>query len=133
MSGAQEAHDAFYAALNANIAGDTEPMHAIWAADHPVTNLGPFGGMLVGRDAVLGQFDAEAEMGMSGTIVPEDVHLGEGGDMAFSACVERGVDFRTGDGTPVEVHHRVTNVFVRESGAWRIVHHHTDLTVELRA
>ncbi len=127
----QQAHDAFYAALNANIAGDTRPMHLVWATAHQATNLGPFGGMLIGRDAVLAQFDAEAAMGMSGTVVPEDVHMLEAGDMGFSTCVERGVGFRTGDGEPVDVHHRVTNVFVREDGEWRIVHHHTDLTAEL--
>lgn|GEM_PF-1250268 len=130
---AQLAHDAFHAALNATIAGDTGPMHAIWAMEHEVTKLGPFGGMLVGRRAVLGQFDAEAAMGMSGIIVPEDIHMGEGGDMAFSSCVERGVGFRSGDGSPVDVHHRITNVFMREAGEWRIVHHHIDLTAELRS
>jgi len=129
----QQAHDAFYAALNANIAGDTGPMHAIWAQEHGVTNMGPFGGMLVGRDEVLGQLDTESAMGMSGTIVPEDVHMAEAGDIAFSTCVEKGVDFRTGGGSPVDVHHRATNVFIREGGEWRIVHHHTDLTAELRS
>jgi ketosteroid isomerase-like protein len=126
----REAHELFYAALNANIAGETGPMHAVWSQTHEVTNLGPFGDMLVGRAAVLAQFDAEARMDMSGQIVPEEVHVGQAGEMGYSTCIERGVDFIAG-GAPVEVNHRVTNVFVREADGWKIVHHHTDRTVGL--
>ena len=128
----RDAHEAFYAALNANIAGDTGLMHAIWSEVAEVTNMGPFGDVLVGRDAVLAKFDAEAAMDMSGTVVPEEVRMGQSGDMGFSTCIERGVGFVAG-GAPVDVHHRVTNVFVHEPAGWRIVHHHTDRTVGLDA
>jgi len=30
--------------------------------------------------------------------------------------------------TPVTIANRVTNIYRRESGAWKIVHHHTDIT-----
>ncbi len=127
-----EAHMRFYAALNANIAGDTAWMHAIWAEEGEVTNMGPFGGVRVGREAVLAQFDAEAAMDMSGAVVPEDVRFGEADDMGFSTCIERGIGMRVG-GEPVEVCHRATNIFRREAGGWRIVHHHTDRTAGLGA
>jgi len=40
--------------------------------------------------------------------------------------VERG-RFRLG-GHPVAIEHRVTNVYLREGGAWKLVHHHTDVS-----
>ncbi len=81
---------------------------------------------------MLAQFDADAAMDMSGVIVLNSVRIGEAGDMGYSTCIEGGVDLMAG-GAPVDVHHRVTNVFVREAGGWRIVHHHTDRTVALDA
>jgi ketosteroid isomerase-like protein len=35
-------------------------------------------------------------------------------------------------GQPVTFDHRVTNVYRREAGGWKIVHHHTDLSPEMQ-
>ena len=37
----------------------------------------------------------------------------------------------TAAGKPVKVSHRATNVFRREEGQWRLIHHHTDLSPQL--
>jgi ketosteroid isomerase-like protein len=37
----------------------------------------------------------------------------------------------TAAGKPVEVSHRATNIFRREEGQWRLIHHHTDLSPQL--
>jgi ketosteroid isomerase-like protein len=37
----------------------------------------------------------------------------------------------TADGKPVEVRFRATNIFRKEQGGWKMVHHHTDLSAGL--
>jgi ketosteroid isomerase-like protein len=46
------------------------------------------------------------------------------GDMAYELGVERG-EFKMA-GHPVSLEHRVTNIYRREAGTWKLVHHHTD-------
>ena len=43
----------------------------------------------------------------------------------MGACKELGKQYP--DSTPVAGECRVTNIYRRESGAWKIVHHHTDI------
>ncbi len=47
------------------------------------------------------------------------------GDMAYELGVEEGQVTLAGQLVPIE--DRVTNVYKREAGAWKIVHHHTDI------
>jgi ketosteroid isomerase-like protein len=47
------------------------------------------------------------------------------GDVAYELGVERGQ--YTLAGKPVAADYRVTNIYRRESGAWKIVHHHADI------
>ena len=48
------------------------------------------------------------------------------GDMAYELGTEQG-QVKLG-GHQVSIEHRVTNIYRRESGAWKIVHHHTDVS-----
>jgi hypothetical protein len=51
------------------------------------------------------------------------------GDLAYELGVERGTI--TMAGQEVTLDHRVTNVYRREAGTWKIVHHHTDVAPAL--
>lgn len=124
---AQHAHERFYSALGQNLAGDTAAMADIWSEREDITNMGPFGGILVGRDAVLGQFRAEAARGMGGRVIVDDLHIVETGEMGYSIGTEIGEGITDGEGNLVDIRHRATNVFRRDAGGWRLVHHHTDL------
>ena len=90
MSDVSAATDGFYAALNAACGGDAAPMRAVWSARDDVTLMGPFGGCLVGRDAVLGQFEELVDMGMTGHIGPVDVRVVQGVDVAYAPGRSRG-------------------------------------------
>jgi ketosteroid isomerase-like protein len=46
--------------------------------------------------------------------------------MAYELGVERGHISLAGE--KVAIDQRVTNVYRRESGAWKIVHHHSDMS-----
>ncbi len=129
MSTVLDAHNAFYAALNANNHGDPVPMRAIWSQESDISDLGPFGPVLVGHEAVLGQFAKEDAMDIGGEVVPVGVHVVTAGDMGFSVCVET-VSGMSDDGAVITF--RATNIFRLESGEWKMVHHHTDASQALQ-
>ena len=124
------ANGQFYAALNTMFTGELAPMNAIWSHRDDVTNMGPFGGRLTGWEAVGGEFKKEAGMKLGGRVVCKDLIVQAGSDIGYTVCVEQGENM-SADGKPVKVSHRATNVFRREHGQWKLVHHHTDLSPQL--
>ena len=127
----QAASDQFYAALNAMFTGELGPMNAIWSHSDDVSNQGPFGARMDGWAAVGAQFKKEAEMKLGGHIEAKNVIVRAGKDLGYTVCVEEGQGMKV-EGKPVKVRHRATNIFRRENGQWRLVHHHTDLAPLLK-
>jgi len=127
----QAASDQFYAALNAMFTGELGPMNAIWSHSDDVSNQGPFGDRMDGWAAVGAQFKKEAEMKLGGHIESKNVIVRAGKDLGYTVCVEEGQGLKVA-GKPVKVRHRATNIFRRENGQWRLVHHHTDLAPLLK-
>ncbi len=124
------ANDQFYAALNALFTGDFTSMNAIWSHRDDVSTMGPFGGRLTGWEAVGGDFKKVGDMKLGGHVVCKDLIVQVGNDMGYTVCVELGENM-SADGQPVMVNHRATNVFRRENGQWKLVHHHTDISPQL--
>jgi ketosteroid isomerase-like protein len=48
------------------------------------------------------------------------------GDAAYEVGVEHGQLKLAGE--QVSIEHRVTNIYRREAGGWKIVHHHADIS-----
>ena len=46
------------------------------------------------------------------------------GDVAYEVGFEHGQLMLAGQQVTIE--HRVTNIYQREAGAWKMIHHHTD-------
>ncbi len=124
------ANDSFYAALNSMFVGNLEPMVAIWSHNENITDMGPFGGRLTGWKAVHEEFEKEAAMKFGGKIIYKDLHIYAGTDMGYTVCIEEGENM-SAEGKPVTVNHRATNIFHLENGAWKLVHHQTDLSPQL--
>lgn len=114
----------FYAALNSMANGDSGPMADVWSHDATVTAMHPIGGREVGWDAVEGSFAQVARLASDGKIELNDQIIQVAGDVAYEVGTEHGE--LTVAGQPVAIDHRVTNVYRRQSGAWKMVHHHTD-------
>ncbi|HEV8711480.1 MAG TPA: nuclear transport factor 2 family protein [Candidatus Binatia bacterium] len=127
----RQAADAFYAALNRMFTGDMGPMSEIWSHASDVTDMGPFGGRLVGWEKVGAEFEREAKMKLGGKVEARDVVVRVGGDLGYTLCVEHGENM-SADGKPVTVDHRATNIFRREAGKWKLIHHHTDISEALQ-
>ena len=128
----RQVNDQFYASLNVMFTGNLEPMNAIWSHSKDITDLGPFGGMLVGWDSVSAEFKKEAGMKLGGKVECTDLVAHAGTDMGYTVCTEVGQNM-SAVGKPVVVSHRATNVFRLENGQWKMVHHHTDLSPQLQS
>jgi ketosteroid isomerase-like protein len=128
----RQAHHQFYEALNAMFGGDLGPMRAIWSNSADITQLGPFGGRLVGRDAVLGDFEQAAARVRGGRVSTREVLVRATDDLGYTTCIEEGENIDR-NGNRVLVRHRATNILRREDGGWKLVHHHTDEAPGLKA
>jgi ketosteroid isomerase-like protein len=116
----------FYAALNRMANGSGGPLADIWSHSPAVTTLHPIGGRQVGWDAVRGSFEQVAQLASDGNVEIMNQLIQVDGDLAYEVGVEQGKLKLAGQ--PIVIEQRVTNVYRREAGAWKIVHHHTDVS-----
>lgn len=122
----RRASAAFYEALNRMANGDDTKMQDVWMKGDGVSAQHPIGGRDMGSDTVLASFSKVAEIATGGDIRLEDQSINAGSDMAVETGVEIGTLIIAG--REAKIHQRVTNVFQRQGGAWKLVHHHTDLS-----
>ncbi len=101
---------AFYDAFGA---GDAAAMAAVWSTGPQVACIHPGWTALSGRDDVLKSWAGILE-GSGGRVACIDPIAHVIGDAAFVTCGES-----VGNSLLA-----ATNLFVRENGAWRLVHHH---------
>lgn len=120
----RKASDQFYAALNSMCNGDAGPMAAIFSHSADVTTMHPLGGREVGWEAVSGPWEQIAQMASGGQVKLTDQLIQATEDMAYEVGIEEGQAMLAGRQVPINW--RVTNVYRRESGTWKVVHHHTD-------
>jgi len=114
----------FYAALNTMLAGDASALSEIWSHSDTVSTLHPIGRREIGWDAVRESFEEVARGSTGGHVEITDQLIRVVGDVAWEIGVEH-AQFAVG-GTPLTVNSRFTNIYCRENGTWKIVHHHGD-------
>ena len=122
----RKASEQFYAALNRMANGDARPLADIWSQGASVTTMHPIGGREVGWDKVRASFAQVAEIASEGRIRLDDQLIRVIGDVAYELGSERGQAKFAGQ--QVTLDHRVTNIYRREAGSWKLVHHHTDVS-----
>jgi ketosteroid isomerase-like protein len=120
----RKASETFYAALNRMGNGEKGVMADTWSHAPEVTAMHPIGGRTIGWDAVRDSFDQVAGMATDANIGLKDQVIQVHGDVAYELGVEHGK--LTMAGYPVSIEHRVTNIYKREPGGWKLIHHHTD-------
>jgi ketosteroid isomerase-like protein len=125
----RKASTQFYASLNRMVAGDSASMADIWSHSAGVTTLHPIGGRDLGWDAVKASFAKVAQLASGGKVELKDQLIRVVGDMAYEVGIEHGQIKLAGQQASIE--HRVTNVYQREAGAWKMVHHHTDISAAM--
>jgi ketosteroid isomerase-like protein len=122
----REASKRFYTALSAMAKGQNGPMVEIWSHNASVTTMHPIGGREVGWDAVRASFEGVGKVATGGSVELADQYIQIAGDVAYELGTERGQ--MTVAGETITIAQRVTNIYRRESGAWKMVHHHADLS-----
>jgi ketosteroid isomerase-like protein len=127
---ARKASEQFYAALNRMLNGDIGPMADIWSHSAAVTTMHPIGGREVGWDKVREAWKQVAKLASDGQVKLSDQLIQVTGDMAYEVGIEQG-QAKFG-GKQVSIEQRVTNIYRREAGTWKIVHHHADVSLAMR-
>lgn len=116
----------FYEALNRMAAGNAAPMTDVWERSDDVSAQHPIGGRDEGYDTVVASFAKVASIAGGGEIRLCDQKIDAGSDMAVETGVETGRLVIAGH--EASLHHRVTNVYRRVGGDWKLAHHHADLS-----
>ena len=127
MSAADEVRNAsrrFYTALNRMANGDASQMADAWSHGPEVSAQHPIEGREIGWEAVKPSFEQFAQIATDGNIDLKEQLIHVDGDVAYELGVEQG-ECKLG-GHPVAIKHRVTNIYRREGGGWRMIHHHSD-------
>jgi ketosteroid isomerase-like protein len=126
----RQASEQFYEALNRMLNGDLEPMMEVWSHGSDVATMHPLGGRETGWEEVRANWEQVAQAFSDGQVSLEDlvvVPLSE--DVAYTLGTEHGQ--ATLGEESVSIDWRVTNIYRREGGGWKMVHHHTDVSPAL--
>ncbi len=116
----KDASDAF---LN----GDIGPLAEISVQVSPATIFGPMGDFVQGAERVNAANTNGAKHFKPGsTNAFEVLHKTEDGNLGYCVGIQRSVVQMEGkqDGVPFDL--RVTEIFRRENGAWKLFHRHAD-------
>jgi ketosteroid isomerase-like protein len=114
----------FYVALNRMVNGDAGLLADIWSHGAAVTAMHPIGGRQVGWDAVRLSFEQVAQAASDGKVELKDQLIHVAGEVAYEVGVEHGQLELAGHNVAID--HRVTNIYQRQAGGWKMIHHHTD-------
>jgi ketosteroid isomerase-like protein len=125
----------FEAGINGFINGDP----TLWKknASHrdDVTIMGGWGGLAKGWAKVDPWYDwAAARFKESGAMVNVEYISSEvGGNLAYTVTIERSEALVVGQDKPAPMALRVTQVFRKEGGAWKLIHRHADPLIDKTA
>ena len=122
----RNASNQFYAALNKMVNGSSQSLSDIWSHSSSVTTMHPIGGREIGWKDVWATWDQTAQVASEGQVRLEDQFIRVFGDLAYEIGVENAA-FRIA-GQKVSDQVRVTNIYQKENGTWKIIHHHSDLS-----
>lgn len=119
------------AASDAFLAGDTGPLSDVSVTSGSASILGPAGTVVTGVAEVAAANAAGASRFTGGeTNTFETVDSGVDGDLAYWVGVQRSVVRVEGQDVPVPFDLRLTELFRREDGAWKLFHRHADPLAE---
>jgi ketosteroid isomerase-like protein len=114
------------AAIRAITAGDPEAYIALWDEHPDITLFGAWGPIERGPEALKHTFEAVGtRFGPAGGLDSEQVVAEVSGELAYTVGFERG-DVQVDGGPVVPMTIRVTQVYRRRNGRWRLAHRHAD-------
>ena len=124
-TGFEQARRRVRAALAEIASGNSQPYIDCWATSEDVTLFGAWGPIERGTARLTDTFRWVGTRFNSGALVPEDVVAFESGDLAYTVGFERGEVVVDG-GAKIPMTLRVTHVYRRIDGEWKLMHRHAD-------
>lgn len=119
------------AAARAYVRGDAAPLAALAALHDPATFFGPGGGHRNGARDVLETYTRDATAFEEGSETHfEILHMAASGGLGYWTGFQHARARMRGRDEPIAMKLRVTEVFRREAGTWRLVHRHADMLSE---
>ena len=128
----EEAIDAFRTALHALLEGDASPVKTLWSQRDDITVANPFGPPRRGPIEVGTAIDDAAANYSSGSRWFEEVSRYSAADLGYVVQLEHVDALLHGRETTTPFVLRVTMVFRREGGEWKVVHRHADTVTAVR-
>lgn len=111
----------------AYVTGDAGPLAAISAERDPATFYPPNGGQVRGASEVLATNLRGAEQFRPGSETSfEILHHDASGDLGYLVGIQHATVQIQGRDEPVPMRLRLTEIFRREDGSWRLIHRHAD-------
>ena len=119
------------AASAAYVQGEAEPLNQIVAQTSPATFFPPGGGFSQGTQEVAARYEHDAQAFAPGSHFRFEVlQMAASDGVAYWVGFMRGEAHMRGKAESVPMNLRVTEVFRREAGAWKMVHRHADPLAE---
>jgi ketosteroid isomerase-like protein len=112
------------------LAGDSAPYKACWSHTDDVTIFGGWGAYEKGWEQVGPRLDWAAARFLAGQRTIELLSMALSGDLAYTVWIERGETRLVGSDELRPSGLRVTHIFRREEGAWKVIHRHADAIME---
>ncbi len=120
-------------AAKAFVTGNGGPVAAMATERSPATFFGPGGGHVVGAPEVVATYARDAaRFAPGGDSHFEILHNGAGGEIGYWVGYQRAAARFDGSADPTPFDLRVTEIFRREDGEWRLIHRHADPLVSRR-
>jgi ketosteroid isomerase-like protein len=114
----------FYTGLSRMANGDAKLIDEVWSHNENVTAMHPIGGRNVGWKEISKSFEMVSDLASDGKVELKDQLIRVIGDVAYEVGIEYG-QFKLAS-QQVNIEHRVTNIYQRQGGVWKMIHHHTD-------
>ncbi|MGH3615089.1 MAG: YybH family protein [Pseudonocardia sp.] len=113
-------------AVSEFVDGDPAQYRERWARRDDVTIFGGWGGYERGWEEVGPRLEWAAARFAAGATTQEVLASGSSGDLGYTVTLERGHTRLAGAETAAPMLLRVTHVYRRVDGVWKVVHRHAD-------